>query len=98
LIYHGFLTLGSLNPSAWNLRGKGGFIWCGFTLISFVWSYFRLPETRGLSAGQIDLLFTRKVPARKFQTVEADPFRSVKDDTSPVLSGKAETVVEKETI
>jgi SP family general alpha glucoside:H+ symporter-like MFS transporter len=45
-------------------------------LLSFLWSYFRLPEPKGLSAGEIDVLFERGVSARKFSTIKADPFRS----------------------
>lgn len=71
-----FLNPPILNPTAWNLRGKGGFIWCGFCFVSFVWSYFRLPEPKGLSSGEIDVLFERRVGARKFSKVRADPFRS----------------------
>jgi SP family general alpha glucoside:H+ symporter-like MFS transporter len=71
-----FLNPPILNPSAWNLRGKGGFIWCAFCLLSFVWTYFRLPEPKGLSAGEIDVLFEQKVSARNFSKVKADPFRS----------------------
>jgi SP family general alpha glucoside:H+ symporter-like MFS transporter len=71
-----FLNPPILNPTAWNLRGKGGFVWCGFCLLSFIWSYFRLPEPKGLSAGEIDVLFERGVSARNFSKINADPFRS----------------------
>lgn len=36
-----------LNPGAWNLRGKGGFVWAAPCTIALVWTYFRLPETKG---------------------------------------------------
>lgn len=72
-----FLNNPILNPTAWNLRGKGGFVWCGFCLISFTWAYYRLPEPRGLSAGEMDVLFQQRVPARQFTKVKADPFHSV---------------------
>lgn len=71
-----FLNNPILNPTAWNLRGKGGFVWCGFSFVSFVWVYFRLPEPKGLSAEEINLLFAHKVPARKFTTVKPEPFRT----------------------
>lgn len=71
-----FLNNPILNPTAWNLRGKGGFIWCAFALISWIWSYYRLPETKGSSAGELDVLFEQKVSARQFRKVKADPFRS----------------------
>ncbi|KAK8049866.1 hypothetical protein PG994_011596 [Apiospora phragmitis] len=72
-----FLNNPILNPTAWNLRGKGGFVWCGFCLISYVWAYYRLPEPKGLSVVEMDVLFQHKVPARRFTKVKADPFQSV---------------------
>jgi MFS transporter, SP family, general alpha glucoside:H+ symporter len=39
-----FLNPPILNSSAWNLRGKGGLIWCAFCFLSLVWTFFRLPE------------------------------------------------------
>ncbi|KAG9698244.1 general substrate transporter, partial [Aureobasidium melanogenum] len=41
-----FLNPPILNPLAWNLRGKGAFVWVGFCALTFVWSFFRLPETK----------------------------------------------------
>ena len=69
-----FLNPPILNPSAWNLRGKGGFIWAGICFTVFVWSFFRLPETKGRSAAEIDVLFERRTPARKFSKTTVDPF------------------------
>ncbi|KAK4689034.1 MFS transporter, SP family, general alpha glucoside:H+ symporter, partial [Tremellales sp. Uapishka_1] len=63
-----------LNPTAWNLRGKGGFVWCGFTFISFVWAFFRLPEAKGRSAEELDVLFAQGVPARKFSSTRVEAF------------------------
>lgn len=40
----------------------------------FVWSYFRLPETWNRTYHELDILFARKVPARKFATTVVDPF------------------------
>jgi SP family general alpha glucoside:H+ symporter-like MFS transporter len=71
-----FLNPPILNSSAWNLRGKGGFIWCTFCFLSFVWTFFRLLEPKGLSAGEIDVLLERGVSARSFSKVKADLFRS----------------------
>ncbi|KAF3904066.1 hypothetical protein ABW20_dc0109632 [Dactylellina cionopaga] len=71
-----FLNPPILNPAAWNLRGKGGFVWCGFCFLCFVWTYFRLPEPRGLSPAELDILFEGKVSARKFHTVHVDAFQT----------------------
>ncbi|CAI6096719.1 unnamed protein product [Clonostachys chloroleuca] len=72
-----FLNPPILNPTAWNLRGKGGFIWASFCLLILVWSYFRLPETRGLTQAEIDLLFEEQVSTKDFGVTEVEPFRSV---------------------
>ncbi|KFY13824.1 hypothetical protein V491_06259 [Pseudogymnoascus sp. VKM F-3775] len=69
-----FLNPPILNPTAWNLRGKGGFIWCGFCLSVLVWTYFRLPEPKGLSTTELDILFEDGVSARDFRKVHVDPF------------------------
>lgn len=71
-----FLNNPILNPTAWNMRGKGGFVWTGFAVLSWVWAYYRLPEPKGRSAGELDLLFERKISARKFSATKVDEFRS----------------------
>ncbi|KAJ5819735.1 hypothetical protein N7474_005326 [Penicillium riverlandense] len=71
-----FLNPPILNPTAWNLKGKGGFIWAPFCLICFVWSFFRLPEPKGRTASELDILFEKKISARKFAKFEVTPFRS----------------------
>lgn len=51
-------------------RGKAGFFWGGSCFLILVWTYFRLPECKGRSYRELDILFERRVPARKFkQTV-----------------------------
>jgi SP family general alpha glucoside:H+ symporter-like MFS transporter len=37
-------------------------------------SYFRLPEPKGRSYGELDILFEEKVPARKFKSTKVDEF------------------------
>lgn len=78
-----------LNPTAWNLRGKGGFVshlgiyihaelmrqvWCGFTLCSFVWAFFRLPEAKNRTSEELDILFENGISARKFSTTEVQAY------------------------
>jgi SP family general alpha glucoside:H+ symporter-like MFS transporter len=71
-----FLNPPILNPTAWNLKGKGGFIWAGPCFICFVWAFFQLPEPKGRTAPELDILFERKVSARKFSKFAVTPFRS----------------------
>lgn len=61
-----------MNPSAWNLKGYTGFIWGGTALCVLIWAFFRLPETKGKTFEEIDLLFANRVPTRKFATYKVD--------------------------
>lgn len=65
-----------MNPTALNWRGKTCFFWGGLNLIGIVWTYFRLPEPKGLTYAELDVLFENRVSARKFRKVEVDPWRS----------------------
>lgn len=55
-----------LNPQEANLKGKAAFPAAAFTLMLIAWTYFRLPEIKGLSQDTLNDLFQQKVPARKF--------------------------------
>lgn len=63
-----------LNPTEWNLKGYTGFFWGTTALFTFIWAWFRLPESKGRSFEDLDLLFAKEVPARKFATYEVDAF------------------------
>ncbi|ETI24469.1 hypothetical protein G647_03838 [Cladophialophora carrionii CBS 160.54] len=56
-----------LNASSWNWRGKTGFFFAAFSTIATVWCYFRLPETKGRTYQELDYMFEKGVPARKFK-------------------------------
>jgi SP family general alpha glucoside:H+ symporter-like MFS transporter len=61
-----------MNPTALNLRGYTGFVWGVTALLTFVWAVFRLPETKDRTYEQLDVLFAKRVPARKFATTHVD--------------------------
>lgn len=63
-----------MNPTAWNAKGKTAFFWAGTALCMFVWSYFRLPEAKGRTYEELDLLFQKKVFARKFSSTPIDAY------------------------
>jgi len=65
-----------MNPTAWNWGGKTAFFWGGCNLLGLIWTYFRLPEPKGLTYADLDVLFENGVSARKFRKVEVDPYRS----------------------
>lgn len=63
-----------MNPNAWNLKGYTGFVWGGCATIVFIWAYFRLPETKGRTFHELDILFAKQVPARQFATTDVNAF------------------------
>jgi SP family general alpha glucoside:H+ symporter-like MFS transporter len=65
------ITPRMLNPTAWGWGAKAGFFWAGTSIVGIVWSFWRLPEPKGLSFGELDELFEKEVHARRFQ-VEVD--------------------------
>lgn len=74
----GFLN-NSLMPrmigvNSWNWGAKTGLFWAGFCLVIFIWAFFRLPEPKGRTYGELDILFHNKVPARKFSKTKVDQF------------------------
>ncbi|KAH7309882.1 general substrate transporter [Stachybotrys elegans] len=79
-----------MNPTEWNLKGYTGFFWGTTAFLVFVWAFFRLPETKDRTFEELNLLFAKKVSARKFKTyhVEAfgdeDPLQKVKTEHSQV--------------
>jgi len=62
------------NPTAWNFKGKSGFFWGGTAFIVFVWAYFRLPEIKGRTYEELDILFANKTPARQFAKAHVDAY------------------------
>jgi SP family general alpha glucoside:H+ symporter-like MFS transporter len=61
-----------LNPGAANAGAKIEFLYGGISIFSLIWCIFRLPETKGRTFEELDILFERKVPARKFKTYVID--------------------------
>ena len=58
-----------LNPTAWNWGARSTLFWAGLTALCGVWIFFRLPEPKGLTYGELDELFHHKVPARRFKKI-----------------------------
>lgn len=75
-----------INPTSLNLKGTTGFIWGGSALATFVWAYFRLPETKGRTYEELDYLFHNNVPTRLFDTVEVDIFEGGQEKVFPSSS------------
>jgi SP family general alpha glucoside:H+ symporter-like MFS transporter len=83
------LTPNMLSVSAWDWGAKAGFFWAGICFLCWVWTYFRLPEPKGRTYGELDVLFENGVSARKFATTAVDQFSS---DHMEVVVDDAEKV------
>lgn len=70
-----------INPQNANLKGKTAFVWFATAFPTLIWSYFRLPETRDRTYEELDILFERRIPARKFASYKLDS-----DDLQPITS------------
>lgn len=66
----------------WNWGAKGGFFWAGIAVLFIIWGYFRLPEPKGFTYSELDLMFEHKVSARKFTREAADALKPVLRDTA----------------
>ncbi|KAG9243972.1 general substrate transporter [Calycina marina] len=67
-----FLASYMLNPTSGNLGGKCGYVWGGTGLLCLITAYFYLPEMKNRSYREIDILFNRKVSARKWPETVVD--------------------------
>ena len=73
-IIFGVATPYMLNPTAGNWAGKTGFFFGGTCALSLIWTFFRLPELKGRTYEEMNILFWKKVPARKFASTNVDPY------------------------
>ncbi|KAL2839503.1 general substrate transporter [Aspergillus pseudoustus] len=71
-IFAGVIEPYFMSPTAWNLQGKTAFVWFGTAFLMTLWGYFRLPETKGRTFGEMEYLFKKRIPARKFGSFEVD--------------------------
>jgi MFS transporter, SP family, general alpha glucoside:H+ symporter len=73
-IINNFLMPRMIGVNAWNWGAKTGFFWAGWCLLILTWAFFRLPETKGRTYGELDVLFEQEVSARKFASTRVDQF------------------------
>ncbi|KAL5591069.1 hypothetical protein FOBRF1_014626 [Fusarium oxysporum] len=55
------------NPDKANLQAKVAFIFGGCSVLCLIYLWFELPETAGRTFEELDEMFMKKVPARKFK-------------------------------
>ncbi|KAI0182068.1 putative maltose permease [Hypoxylon sp. FL1284] len=61
-----------INPAEANMQGKLGYFYGGLGVLCLIWGYFRIPETKGRTYEELDILFERKIPARQFKGYQVD--------------------------
>lgn len=74
------LTPYMLNPGEWNWANYTGFFWAGICFLCIIYTYFRIPEPRGRTFAELDLLFERGVSARDFAKTKVDVFDEAVDE------------------
>ncbi|KAK1452429.1 sugar porter family MFS transporter [Colletotrichum cuscutae] len=72
-----------INPNALNLKGTTGFVWGTLAFLTFVWAFFRLPETKGRTYEELDYLFHNNTATRQFDKTEVDIFEGGYEKVSP---------------
>ncbi|EFQ31433.1 sugar porter family MFS transporter [Colletotrichum graminicola] len=80
-IFVNVMTNYQLSSTAWDWGARTALFWAGTCLLSSVWAYFRVPEPKGRTYAELDLLFEHGVSARKFAGTKVDPY-------SPELGGE----------
>lgn len=75
-----FLNTYMINPVEWNWSGKSGFFWGGTAFLVFVWSFFRLPEVKDRTYEELDILFMKRISARKFASTHVDAYETVRSN------------------
>ena len=93
-IFVNVMTNYQLGSTAWNWGARTAFFWAGSCFLSAIWVFFRLPEPKGRSYAELDLLFEQRVPARQFSKTKIDAFAHTNGKR---VSGEEVQHVEKET-
>ncbi len=72
VLIYGQLVPRMIQKASWNWGAKSGFFYGGCMAVGLCWAYFRLPETKGRTFAEIDILFKNKVKARDFSKTKVD--------------------------
>ncbi|KAI8649556.1 MFS domain-containing protein [Fusarium keratoplasticum] len=59
-----------INPTAWNWGALTGFFWAGAGVLGFIFTFFMVPESKGRTTAEMDILFEQKAHVRKFKVTQ----------------------------
>ncbi|KIW78278.1 hypothetical protein Z517_08113 [Fonsecaea pedrosoi CBS 271.37] len=57
-----------MNPQALNWSGYTGLFWGTTAMLTWVWAWYRLPETKDRTYEELDILFAKRIDARDFES------------------------------
>jgi len=77
-----------------NLRSSVFFVWGGLCTAAFVYAYFLVPETKGLTLEQVDQMFSETTPRKSPQWVPHSTYAQQHNLSDKVESEKREMVAE----
>ena len=66
------ITPYQLNPSAWGWGARSGFFWGGACFLGLIFTWFLIPEPKDRTTAELDLLFEKRVSARRFANTQVD--------------------------
>lgn len=81
-----------LDPTADNWKGKSGFLAGGLGLVATIWGIFRLPETKGRTYEELDILFSKNLKAWQFKGYKIDRQQFFAEKTGQEKAQHVETV------
>ncbi|KAF4988861.1 hypothetical protein FGRMN_9503 [Fusarium graminum] len=87
-IFVNVMTNYQLSSTAWNWGARTAYFWAGTCLLSALWVFFRLPEPKDRTYAELDVLFEKRVPARKFAETQIDPYSHSVANESKLASEK----------
>ncbi|KFY41907.1 hypothetical protein V494_02717 [Pseudogymnoascus sp. VKM F-4513 (FW-928)] len=65
-VFNSIITPFQLNATAWNWGAKAAWFWGASCFLCVIYVYFRVPELKGRTFGEIDWLFANGISARNF--------------------------------
>ncbi|KAE8371141.1 major facilitator superfamily domain-containing protein [Aspergillus bertholletiae] len=86
-IISNLITPRMINPTAWGWGTNSGFFWAGSCFLCAMWTCFRLPEPKGRTYGELDVLFEKRISARKFKTTYIEQFNNHEYRGEGVIEG-----------